>query len=241
MKITVNWDEIQIKQAELDSVFHLNLFSTWAIDISRLILLHKRKYLKSVLITEISLLFLGLLLFFPVNLILLGNLNLLTNNISGFILIVAIAIVFSTILLLILNYYLWQKAKNLKSLTLILEKINDYNCLIDNLKIITELNSLNSTNEVAQNNLNLSSEIKTALTLTKDSLIKSIELEKFINRNRTIRRDSYQLFNNLEENLIQFISLPHHNLNNDYQKALGDIIQIGLSVHQEIRKIQTLR
>ena len=52
--------------------------------------------------------------------------------------------------------------------------------------------------------------------------------------------DRYQLFANLEDNLIQFLSLPNNHDHSEYQQLLIEAIQIGLSVHQEVRKIQTL-
>lgn len=241
MKITVNWDKLQITQIELDRILDLNLWSNWSIDLNRLLRFGKRKYLKSILITELSILFLGLLLFFPINLIIFRKLSLLSNNVNGFLIIVAIALLLDLLLLLLLNYYLWHTAKRFKSLALILEKINDYNYLINNLQLITQFNSLNSDRVSEPNYFKLASEIETALTITKDSLIKSIEIEKFLLDHHQIRRDSYQLLNSLEENLIEFISLPHNNFTNEYQQTLSEIIEIGLSVHQEVRKNQTLR
>ena len=241
MRNSVNWDELRITQSELDNLWELDLFSSWAIDLSRVLILYKRQELKSLLITEISILFLSLVLFFPLNLIIFRHLGFLANNLSGFIGILAIAIIFSAALLLFLNYYLWLRAKKIKNLTIILDKIDRYNQLINNLQIITQINHLNRTDfSDGENELELSSEIKTALGSTKTSLIKSIEIEKIINLNQQFPSDRYQSFANLEDNLIQFLSLPNHNSHSEYQQLLTEAIQIGLSVHQEVRKIQTL-
>jgi hypothetical protein len=169
----------------------------------------------------------------------------LENNTNGFVLVLAIAILLSILILGFLNYYLWYRAKQIKSLAVILEKISDYNHLIAQLKFISKINNLNSSrskeNQFLDKNVNLSSEITTALKITKNSLIKSIELEEIIKQNKQIGSDRYQIFANLEENLIQVLSLADKNTNSEYQQLLTEVIQIGLSVHQELRKIQTLR
>ena len=241
MRNSLNWDELKITQSELDNLWELDLFSSLAIDLSRVLILHKRQELKSLLITEISILFLSLVLFFPLNLIIFRHLGFLANNLHGFIGILVVSIISSAALLLFLNYYLWLRAKNLKSLTIILDKINQYNQLINNLQIITQINHLNYTDfSNSKNELEISSEIKTALGLTKVSLIKSIEIEKIINLTQQITSDHYQLFANLEDNLIQFLSLPNNHDYSEYQQLLIEAIQIGLSVHQEVRKIQNI-
>ena len=241
MRNSLNWDELKITQSELDNLWELDLFSSLAIDLSRVLILHKRQELKSLLITEISILFLSLVLFFPLNLIIFRHLGFVANNLNGFIGILAVSIISSAALLLLSNYYLWLRAKKLKSLTIILDKINQYNQLINNLQIITQINHLNYTDfSNSKNELEISSEIKTALGFTKVSLIKSIEIEKIINFNQQIPSDRYQLFANLEDNLIQFLSLPNNHDHSEYQQLLIEAIQIGLSVHQEVRKIQTL-
>jgi hypothetical protein len=235
----INWNDLKITQSELDNLLDLDFISTWAIELSRVFILHKFKSIKSLFVTEISALFLSLLLFVPLNLIFFRHWEVLENNTNGFVLVLAIAISFSILVLVVLNFYLWHRAKGFKSLALILEKINDYNDLIERLKFITEINNFNCLKS-SQNRL-LNTEIKPALRLTKNSLINSAELEKFIQKNQQIRSDRYQIFANLEENLIQFLSLADQNTNSEDRQLLTEVIQIGLSVHQELRKIQTLR
>jgi hypothetical protein len=245
MKKPINWDELKIDDSELDNLLDLDLLSTWAIELSRVFILHKSQYIKSLFATEASAFFLGLLLFVPLNLIFFRHWEFLQNNTNGFVLVLAIAILLSILILGFLNYYLWYRAKQIKSLAVILEKISDYNHLIAQLKFISKINNLNSSrskeNQFLDKNVNLSSEITTALKITKNSLIKSIELEEIIKQNKQIGSDRYQIFANLEENLIQVLSLADKNTNSEYQQLLTEVIQIGLSVHQELRKIQTLR
>ena len=235
--MSVNWKELEISQPELEKLVNFDLISTWAVDISRVLFLNLKAYQKSLLFIEGCSLFLISLFIFPINLIIFRNLDWLSNNISGFILVLETTAFISILILLILNYYLWLKAKRLKFIAILLEKIKQYNDLINNLKLATELNLFND-NQINTNN-KIAVELETALTLTKNSLIKSIELEKIINRDRHLANNRYQLLANLESGLINLGSLSQHN--QDYQQLLSEAIEIGLSVHQEIRKTQTLR
>ncbi|WP_036485612.1 hypothetical protein [Myxosarcina sp. GI1] len=239
----MNWDELQIEQSELDNLLKFNILSTWALDFARVTMLHQKKARISLLFTQASILFLILLLFFPINLIIFRNLGWLSNNISGLILLLLSTIVCSLSIALLFNYYLWRLAKQLKVFAILLDKVERYNHLIDSLKLLSEIESVkyNDERDALAANLQSRAELTTALNLTKNSLIKSIELEKVISRDRQFGNDPYQMLANLENNLINLLSFPQTNSSNEYQQLLTEAVEIGLSVHQEIRKTQSLR
>ena len=242
----VNWEELEISQAQLEELVNFDLLSTLAIDLSRVVFLRQTTSRKSLLFTEGCSLFLISLLFFPINLIIFRNYGWLSNNIHGFILVLISTAFLSGIMILVLNYYLWSKAKQLKVFAVLLEKVKQYNDLIKHLKLVFELNSLSCNAAQGQkatidtNNSQAETELKTALSLTKNSLIKSIKLEKIINRDRHLANNRYQLLANLESGLVNLGSFSQDN-SDDYQQLISEAIEIGLSVHQEIRKTQTLR
>jgi hypothetical protein len=245
--MSLNWEKLEISQVELEELVNFDLLSTWAINISHVFLLRRKKYYKSLLMTEGVYLFLIFLLLFPINLITFRNFGWLSNNLNGLVLVLVTTVFLSLFILLILNYYLWQRAKRLKVFAILLEKIKQYNNLINNLKLVAQLNELGSDIQ-NPNNSQAQTELKTALNLTKNSLIKSIELEKIIHRvhavnsemNYQTTNNRYQLLANLESGLINLESLTQYDADN-YQQLLSEAIKIGLSVHQEIRKTQTLR
>jgi hypothetical protein len=237
--MSVNWGNLEISQAELEELINFDLLSTWAIDLSRVLLLHNRKYVRSLLFTECCSLFLIFLLFFPINFILFRNFGWLSNNINGFIVVLVSTACLSLLLLLLLNFYLWKKARQLKIFAILLEKVKQYNDLIAHFKLFAELDSLSSMSKI-QNNSQSEIELKQALGLTKNSLITSIELEKIINRDRHLVNNRDLLLANLESGLINLESLTQDE-SNDYQQLLAEVIEIGLSVHKEIRKTRTLK
>jgi hypothetical protein len=238
--MSVNWEGLEITQEELEDLLNFNLLSSWAIDFSRVFLLRNQRYLFSLLFIESSSLFLSYFLFFSLNLIVLRNFNWLTNSSNGFILVFISATFFSLCLLILLNIYLWHKAKKVKIFAVLLEKVKQYNQLIAHLKLLTELDSLNSGSKIKIDNSPEKIEFKKALELTKNSLIRSIELEKVLNRDRHLASNRYQLLANLEFGLVNLDPVTSVE-QNDYQQLLTEVVEIGLSVHKEMRKTQILR
>ncbi len=267
--MSLDWDKLKISQAELDKIVELNIISTWAMVLSRVFLLRQGEYRQSLIFTESSFLFIGLLFFFPINLITFRKLGLLNNNSSGFILVIVSTFILSSFFLTIFNYYLWQKAKKIKTLAKLVAKVDKYNDLISNFQILANLNLITNDNsrfnsqtltEKSKSEITPSllqdgviseswsiSELKTALNLTKNSLLKSIELETFLDHHQIKSnyasvsfKNRYQLLANLEHNLIN-LSLPETDSHQEYQQLLNEAVNIGLSVHQEMRKITTIR
>ena len=83
MKNSVKWDKTPISQAELDSLLPLNIFDNGAIEICRVLILRNQKYFRPLLITETAILFVEIVLLFPLNLIIFRNLELTSNNSYG--------------------------------------------------------------------------------------------------------------------------------------------------------------
>lgn len=248
--MALNWDDLKISQDELNSVFEPNLITSWAIALCRVLLLQQNKYLPTLLFTEGSLLFITFLFCFPLNLVLLRKLELIANNSQGLLVITLIAIVPSCLSLFVFNFYLWQKAKKIKLLSKLLEKIADYNNLIDNFQLLANINRLSNKDiDVAQNirtnNLQAINELREGLELTRNSLLNSIELESFIYNHPQVKHNSsfthtvdrYQLLAGLEHNLAD-LALSETDSNQEYQAILNEAVDIGLSIHQEIRKIR---
>ena len=234
----LDWDKLKINQAELDLIFEPNIISSWAIALGRIFILRRTRYWKTFLLTESSLLFLSLLFFFPVNLIFFRKLGWLDNNTNSFIIVFTVTVSLSLLTLIILNYYLEQKAKRLKLLIQLLEKVDGYNQLINNFKLLSKIESINNTNN--DRNSRSITELKAVLSLTKSSLLKSIEVESFIYHRSRDRQlvyyDRARLLADLENDLANLF-IPEINSGLEYQ-LLNEAVNLGLSIHQEIRKIQ---
>lgn len=245
--MSLDWEKLKISPVELDRIFEPDLINNWAITLGRVLLLNLEEYRLSLFWTEFSLLFLSLLFFFPVSLIVFRDLALLNNNPGSFVVVLLSALSLSLIGLGILNCYLWQRAKKLKRLTKLWQKVMIHNKLLDDLQLLSELDGL-STNlnlRIKNHQTHLQSivELKSVFDLTKNSLLRSIELEALIynhqknsDRNSFSCHNRYQLLTNLENNLAN-LSLLDSNSGKEYQDILTEAVNLGLSIHQEISKI----
>ena len=250
MKKSVNWEQVIISQAELENLFPSNIFHGWAIDLCRVLILRKKKYFQPLLITEAAILLLEIILLFPLNLIVFRNVGIVSNNSYGLIMIVLLAIAIASLLMLLTNYWLWQKAKRLKTIAILLEKVEDFNYLIETFKTLNDLSYFNNLENSTNNSLSikmskehlhnesseLSLDIAEILLTTRSSLIQSMKMHNTLYRKTSHNRDIYQLFANLENKLVHFLSLPHDNSDREYQQTLAEIINLGLTVHQEVKK-----
>ena len=238
--MSLKWNDLKISQAELDTIFETNLIYEWAIALCRVLILHQSRYLKGLLLTQSSLLFICLLFLFPVNLIVYRELEAIDSNSNGLVRVLVITLCFSILLLFIFNYYLWSKAKQLKPIAVLLSKVERYNKLIASFQLLTRIDRL-SCKDINYNSQSVV-ELKTALHLTKNSLLKSIELESFVDRqqNSSVKTDFHnpgQLLANLADNLVE-LSASEMSHDEEYQQLFTEAVDLGLSVHKEIRKFR---
>ena len=242
-----DWEKLKVSQAELDKILVLDITSNWAIALSRVFLLRQTKERQSLFFTECSILFLSLLFLFPLSLIVFRKLELLAANSSGLIVVLLSTIGLSILFLIIFNYYLWQKAKRLKFLSQLLTKVAAHNQLINDFQLLANLNRLTNNSSI-DNPVQSLVELQQVFKLTKNSLLQGIKLEGFIyrhqqtkyNNSSTYSGDREGLLANLEQNLVNLASLET-NSDREYRELLKEAIDLDISVHQQMSKIQTLR
>lgn len=228
---------LQISKDELDDLLDFDIITSLGVDIYRAFVLRNNRYILSVLLTQLFSFFLSLIFIMPPVLIMLRNSGSLPNNATGFTKVFAIAIAISILCLLIWNLYLWRKTRQLKSLASLMEKLEKYNNLIESIKIIDTINTTRQFDE-HQDYQNRQQEIIEALTITKDSLINALKVEKIIRKHQKLITNPYQLLTNLENNLVNLMSFENYNQTTQYGQLLTETLQLGLSVHKEIKKLQ---
>ena len=187
MNSPVNWDKVTISQSELDNLLPATLFYNWAIDLCRVLILRKKKYWQLLLRTEAAILFLEIILLLPLTLIIFRNIGIVSNNSYGLIMIIFSSIAIALFLLLLVNYWLWHKAKRLKTIAIILEKVKDFNHLIETFQTLTYLSSFDnlenqdlpsiqvSGENLLNNSAKSSLDIEDILLTTRTSLVQSLK------------------------------------------------------------------
>jgi hypothetical protein len=235
----IELDKIRISQQELEEAIDIDIFTGFAIDFYRAVFRRDRRYIFSFLLTELLISIVVLILITPIFLIILRNfypINL--NNIGSIIGI--LLFLFGTFC----NCYLWYKSKQVKSLVVILQKLEQYKRLIKNLEIINLIENQNENHFTDKNKQDLFN----LLLITKTSLLKALKIESIIRKHQKINIDRQSLYTDLEQDLIALISFEsRYALSTEdpianeqqYDRLFNEILELGIGLNKEMRKINT--
>lgn len=227
-------EALTIDRTEIERLIELNFIDTLALDLAKLLikLNFKNLCLLSLnifltLATVSILVFSVALLGFRDRLIATSD-RIASNSLLLIVLIVGIlAITFGW------YFYLWQKAQKLKILATLLKKLENYNEIIKSLILIEELKTTQNLNPVI-----LSEELTPFLELVRDTLINALNLENLLRKHQQLVNNCDELFANLEDNLTTLMRFEPSDRLSEYGNLLGDALQIGMSVHREIKKLR---
>jgi hypothetical protein len=229
--------ELKITADEIENLVDLSPGNILAIDVYRAFILRKPKQVLSVLLTELFAF--GLLLIFvaPVSFIVLRNSGNLPEETTGVIRLFAIVLGVCLLGILIWNIYLWKQAKQMKSLAKLLDEVDKYNGVIQAITLMDELESVgNSTTQLYC--LRTREEVVEALKVTQKSLLGGLRVERMIRKHEGFIERRYELLANLENNLTTLMSFDVSDRASEYSRLLNESLQIGMSVHKEMRKLQ---
>ena len=227
-------ENLQMTTKELENLFDLDTSTALAIDGYRGFILKNPKQMLSVLLTELFIFMLVLIFVMPVSLILLRNAGNLPGNTEDVTRLLIIISSISLLGVLIWNVYFWQQVKKVKSLARLLDKVEKYNRVIQAIALIDELESA-SRSPSRSNSLSTRKEVIQALSITKETLSSALQAEMLMRKHRKFLSNHYELFANLEENLICLMSFNLSDRVDEYSCLLNESLQIGISVHKELK------
>lgn len=229
--------ELRITAAEIEDLADLSPSNIFAIDAYRAFILRRPKAVISVVLTELFALGLILIFVLPISFVVLRNSGSLTEDTMGITRLFTIILGLSLLGVVIWNVYLWKQAKQLKSLVRLLDEVDNYNGAIKALTLIDELESVgHSTTQL--NRFNAREEVVEVLKVTKESLISALRVERILRKHENSIESRYELLANLGNNLNTLMSFDMSDRASEYGRLLNDSLQIGLSVHKEMRKLQ---
>jgi hypothetical protein len=228
-------ENLQLTTEELENLVDLDISTALAIDAYKGFILKNSKQLLSVLLTEIFVFILVLIFVMPVSLIVLRNAGALPGNTDGVTKLLTLILGISLLGVLIWNVYLWQQVKQVKSLARLMDKVDKYNRVIQAIALIDELESTSSSS--SRTNISTRKEVIQALSITKETLSSALQAEKVMRKHRKLLSSHHELFANLENNFTNLISFDLSHQVNEYTHLVNESLQIGLSVHKELRKL----
>ena len=235
-----NLHRFKIAEKEIEKLIVLDLtnvlmFDTFNIPLSQ-IWRHPQRLLSLILTVFLSF---GLILaiVFTVCLLLARNSGQSFEDTSNIFLFLQVAVVISLILTLGCNIYLWIKAKNFLELINLLDEVNKYNELVEAVDIIERLEAANQS----ERNLMNRDALISAIEITRSSLIAALRTEKLLRENKGLIARRSEIFAYLENNFTTLMALDSSNKAGEYGRLLNESLQIGMSVHKEVRKLQKRR
>jgi len=228
-------ENLLLTKEELETLVDLDTSTALAVDAYRGFILKNPKQMLSVLLTEVFVFILVLIFVMPVSLIVLRNTVILPGNTDGVIRLLTLISSISLLGVLIWNVYLWQQVKQVKSLARLMDKVNKYNRVIQAIALMDELESTSSSS--SRTNISTRKEVVQALSITKETLSSALQAEKLMRKHRKFLSSHHELFANLENNFINLMSFDLSHQVNEYTHLVNESLQIGLSVHKELRKL----
>lgn len=234
-----NLNRLKIDGKELETLIGLEVNNVLMLDIFNTPMsqtLRHPQRLFSLCLTEFFIFGFTLVVVFTLSLLLARNSGQSFEDAASIFRFLQIALVISLLVTIGWNIYLRIKGKHFLELLNLLNEVNKYNELIEAVDIIERL-------ETASTELNLMNRdaLIAALEVTRASLIAGLRTEKLLRENKGLIARRYEVFAYLENNFTTLMSLDSNNKAGEYGRLLNESLQIGMSVHKEVRKLQNRR
>nr|WP_216670188.1 hypothetical protein [Microcoleus asticus] len=230
-------DELTIPERELEDLSGIALSDGFAADFYRSAALLNGKKLFSLLLNELLIFCVTLVVSLPVAL--LAN----QHNVGSFsdaeifVRVLQITLGLSLAITVAWNIYKWVKAKPLATLAGLLDEVEKYHEVIQALDIIDRLTAAGN---LQANLINRADAIE-ALKITRESLVCALKTERILRENQQFIGRRYELFANIESNLAALMAVDVSDRATEYGRLLNEALEIGMSVHKEVRKLQNGR
>jgi hypothetical protein len=225
-----DFTHLQVTTEALEDLTDLSTLDYLAIAAYQGIVLKQPKALFSFLLMEIFWLGLTLILVLPVSLLLLRYAERLPEAPDAIAHLILSLVGVSLLMVMIGNSYLWKRIKQLKRLASLLIEVEKFNAVIHDISLLDQLAS-------AEPRVPFLPDRQAAiemLQITREGLIHALQVDKLFRQKGLLNR-RHELVASLENNLTTLMSLDLATEADDYGRFLNQAMDIGLSVHREMR------
>jgi len=234
--IQADLDELRIPEKELDDLSGIALSDGFAADFYRSAAFRDSKKLFSFLLNELLIFCMTLVVSLPIALLASKNQVGITDA-EIFVRVLQITLGLSVAITVVWNVYKWVKAKPLATLAGLLDEVEKYHEVIKALDIIDRLTAAGNLQATLINRENAIE----ALTITRESLVCALKIERILRENQKFIDRRYELFANIESNLAALMAVDVSDRATEYGRLLNEALEIGMSVHKEVRKLPNER
>ncbi|MCC3454713.1 MAG: hypothetical protein JGK24_15555 [Microcoleus sp. PH2017_29_MFU_D_A] len=231
--IQADLDELIIPEKELEDLSGIALSDGFSGNFYHPDTLRDGKKLFAFLLHELLIFCVTLVVSLPIAL--LANRNQVGfSDAEIFVRVLQITLGLSLAITVVWNVYKWVKAKPLATLAGLLDEVEKYHEVIKALDIIDRLTAAGN---LQANLINRQDAIE-ALKITRESLVCALKTERILRENQKFIGRRYELFANIESNLAALMALDVSDRASEYGRLLNEALEIGMSVHKEVRKLQ---
>ena len=226
----VNLDNLRITNRDLDELTGLDISDLsmgWG---TRLAVFRRPRLRWAWLMHQGLVLTVALVLWLPVCLV-LGQ-NLAASAIGLFMVLGGVGAISTTVAY---GSYGIYKGRQLKVLSHLLDEVDRFNEMIKAVEILEELRQSDRTSRRLI--LDNPDAVQEALHLTRESLVCALMSDRIMRKHRRFITRRQELFINIETNLASLQTLTAIDMAGDYGQLLNEALQVGTSVHQELRNI----
>lgn len=227
-------DELKISETELEELSGIALSDGFAGDFYRPAALRDSKKLLALLLHELLIFCLTFVVSLPVALLATKNQVNSVSDAALFVRVLQISLGLSVAMTVGWNVYKWVKAKPLAALAGLLDEVDKYHEVVKALDIIDRLTAAGN---LPANSINREDAIA-ALKITRESLVCAVRTERILRDNKEFIARRYELFANIENNLAALMALDVSDRATEYGRLLNEALEIGMSVHKEVRKLK---
>ncbi|MEG4283554.1 hypothetical protein QUB68_10540 [Microcoleus sp. A006_D1] len=232
--IQADLDELRIPEKELEDLSGIALSDGFLGNFYRPDTLRNGKKLFAFLFHELLIFCVTLVVSLPVALLVNKHEVSSVSDAEILLRVLQITLGLSLAITVAWNVYQWVKAKPLATLAGLLDEVEKYHEVIQALDIIDRLTAAGNL----QANLINRQDAIAALQITRESLVCALKTERILRENQQFIGRRYELFANIESNLAALMALDVSDRASEYGRLLNEALEIGMSVHKEVRKLQ---
>lgn len=230
-------DELLIPETELEELSGLALGDGFAGNFYRQGAFRNSKKLFAILLNELLIFAVTLVVSLPVALLATKHKVGSFSDAQIFVWVLQLTLGLSIAIAVAWNLYRWVKARPLATLAGLLDEVDKYHEVIKALDIIDRLIAVGNL----QANLMNREDAIEALNVTRESLICALKTERILRENQEFIGRRYELFANIESNLAALMAMDVSDRATEYGRLLNEALEIGMSVHKEVKKLQNGR
>ncbi len=227
----VNLDNLRITNRDLDEVTGLDINELSMGRGTRLSVLRHPKLRWTWLINQGLVLAVALVLWLPVALVLGRN---LVGQVGGLGFLLGVGGAIATTVAH--GFYGIHKGRQLQVLSHLLDEVDRFNEMIKAVEILEELRQADGSSK--RLSLDNPDAVKEALHLTRESLMNGLMSDKIMRKHQRFISRRHELFASIETNLSSLQTLQASEIVGDYGQLLNEALQVGTSVHQELRRME---